>query len=694
MKFKLRNKDLSKDKSIKTKLTLIIACFAIICSLLLGSITSYLNYKTSNTILSDTVLETTKQASENISQKIINLQNAAIQTGIMKELSDPKVSKEEKQEIITKQENLYGLSIGQIIDVNGKDLFSGKDYSERDYFKTSMLGNAYLSSPVKSKVTEELIMVVSAPLWENGVQGGKIVGIVSFDVDKDFLNDIISDIKIGENSNPYLIDSEGTTIADPDASVVGVENTIRESEKDSSLRAFAQADKKLISGEIGTSDIEYGGDNWFLGYAPVKNSNGWGLGVMVYKDDFLGEMYNSIKATVILAIAFTIIAFIVAINLSNKIGNPLKECSERLKKLAEGDLNSDTVDIDEDNEIGRVAEATDKIVTDFRQMINTLIYVLTEISNGNLDISIDDYKSNDLFINDFKPMLVAINKIIDSLNSTLIEINVAGEQVAMGSDQVSEGAQLLSQGATEQASSIQELSATINEVSSQIKKTSENAIKAKEISTKSSIATTRGKEQMQEMIVAMDEISNASNRIGNIIKNIDNIAFQTNILALNAAVEAARAGEAGKGFAVVADEVRNLATKSAESAKETSDLIEKAIKAVENGTSIVLETAKSLEEVVYSAQESAQVIQDIADASNEQAENISQVNIGVEQISVVVQTNSATAEESAAASEELSSQAQMLKELIGKFNLKNEENQCNEESKYFDSKILFESEDI
>ncbi|HSQ89502.1 methyl-accepting chemotaxis protein, partial [Romboutsia sp.] len=660
MKFKLRHKRKDKNKSIKTQLTLIIVCFAVICCLLLGAITSFLNYKTSNTILSDTVVETTKQASENVSQKIMNLENAAIQTGIIKELSDPNVSIEEKQSIITKQEKFYGVSLGQIIYADGKDLFSGKDYSERDYFKASMAGEAHLSSPVVSKLTGQLIMVVSAPLWENGVQGSKIVGIVSFDVDKDFLNDIITNIKIGENSDTYLIDSQGTTIADEDTSLIGVENTIRESETDKSLISFAEADKKLISGEIGSSSVEFDGQDWLLGYAPVQHSNGWGIGVMVNKADFLGQMYTSIIITVILAIVFTIIALIVAIKISNRIGNPLKECSERLKKLAQGDLNSETIVIDEDNEIGLVAEATSKIVNDFREMINMLTYILTEISNGNLDVDVDDKRASELFANDFEPISIAVNKIVDSLNSTLSQINVAGEQVAVGSDQVAEGAQLLSQGATEQASSIQELSATINEVSQQIKQTAQNAERAKEISVKSSIATDKGKEQMQEMIVAMDEISNTSNKIGNIIKNIDDIAFQTNILALNAAVEAARAGEAGKGFAVVADEVRNLAAKSAQSAKDTAQLIEKSLIAIENGTIIVSETAKSLEEVVDGAQKSAQVIQEIADASDEQAQHINQVNIGVEQISVVVQTNSATSEESAAASEELSSQAQML----------------------------------
>ena len=688
MKFKLRHKSKDKRKSIKTKLTLIIVCFAVICCLLLGAITSFLNYKTSNDILSKAIVETTKQASETVSQKIINLENAAIQTGIIKEISDPNVSKEEKQNIITRQEKLYGLTLGHILDLEGIEYFNGKDYSDRNYFKIAMSGKSYMSSPIVSKTTGKPTMLVAAPIWENGVQGSKIVGVITFNVSKDFLTDIVSNIQIGENSYPYLLDKEGTTITAKDTSLIGKENTIKRSETDKSLIPYAEADKKVISGETGSFNLEYSGEGKVLGYAPIKHSDGWGIGITTNKDDFLGEMYASIIITVILAIVFTIVAFIVAIKLSNKIGNPLKECSERLELLAEGDLNSETAVVDEDNEIGLVADATSKIVDDFRKMINALTHILTEISNGNLDVNVDNAELSDLFVNDFEPMLVSVNKIVDSLNNTLTQINVAGEQVAIGSNQVSEGAQILSQGATEQASSIQELSATINEVSSHIKQTAENAVRAKEISMKSSIAIDRGKDQMQEMVAAMNEISNTSNRIGDIIKNIDDIAFQTNILALNAAVEAARAGESGKGFAVVADEVRNLAAKSAQSAKDTSDLIEKALIAIENGTIIVSETAKSLEEVVYNAQESSEIIQEIADASNEQAQHINHVNIGVEQISTVVQANSATSEESAASSEELSSQAHMLKELIGKFNLK------NEQDKFFDSKMIFDSKEF
>ena len=212
----------------------------------------------------------------------------------------------------------------------------------------------------------------------------------------------------------------------------------------------------------------------------------------------------------------------------------------------------------------------------------------------------------------------------------------------------------------------------MSEISDKIKSTAEQSLEANKLSLSSVEAVELSNQKMEEMSMAMKEITEKSNEIGKIIKTIDDIAFQTNILSLNAAIEAARAGAAGKGFAVVADEVGNLAQKSAKAAQNTSDLIEETMDAVSRGARITEETAASMDLVKTKAEGITNIISKISDASEDEARGIVQLSSGLDQISSVVQSNTATAEQSAAASEELSGQANVLQDLVSKFQLKSD----------------------
>ena len=216
----------------------------------------------------------------------------------------------------------------------------------------------------------------------------------------------------------------------------------------------------------------------------------------------------------------------------------------------------------------------------------------------------------------------------------------------------------------------EELSAAVTDISKQINSTAENAATAMQTSQATSEQAQLCNTQMQHMTAAMDDITAKASQISKIIKVIEDIAFQTNILALNAAVEAARAGAAGKGFAVVADEVRNLAAKSAEASKNTSDLIGGTVAAVNNGTKVLAETAESLAVVVNGSLAASELAGRIADAAASQAAAVVQISQSIETISGVVNTTSSTAEESAAASEELSGQATMLTGMLERFRLR------------------------
>jgi methyl-accepting chemotaxis protein len=255
----------------------------------------------------------------------------------------------------------------------------------------------------------------------------------------------------------------------------------------------------------------------------------------------------------------------------------------------------------------------------------------------------------------------SINKVLTWIVLSLTE---GAEQVSSAAGQVSAASQSLAQGATEQAAGLEETSSSLEEMSSMTKQNADNAQQANTLAAEAKKVANSGSEAMTRMDDAIKDIQKSSDETAKIIKVIDEIAFQTNLLALNAAVEAARAGEAGKGFAVVAEEVRNLAMRSAEAAKNTSNLIEQSVNNSRNGVQICGEVKKSLDEIVSSIGKTTELVGEIAAASNEQAQGVDQINTAVSQMDKVTQQNAANAEESASASEELSAQAESMAQVV------------------------------
>lgn len=234
------------------------------------------------------------------------------------------------------------------------------------------------------------------------------------------------------------------------------------------------------------------------------------------------------------------------------------------------------------------------------------------------------------------------------------------QKVSSGSEQVFASAQHLADGSSAQASSLEETSSSLEELSSMTKQNADNASQARAMMQEAGHIVEKVNRHMDDMAKAIAEITKSSEETGKIIKTIDEIAFQTNLLALNAAVEAARAGEAGAGFAVVADEVRNLAMRSAEAAKNTSELIENTMKAVKNGNELTSSTQSAFKDNMESSVKISQLVDEIATASQEQAHGIAQINRAVAEMDKVIQQAAYGAESSAAAAESMHEEVNLL----------------------------------
>lgn len=401
-------------------------------------------------------------------------------------------------------------------------------------------------------------------------------------------------------------------------------------------------------------------------FTPIQvGSQTWWSLTAIHTRDIDAKVTSTMLWMALLSVVALLVIILTIIQVLKRVLSPVQGVVQAAESIAHGNLDVQLETTSED-EIGVLSKTFGEMTTNLNRIVTDLKYVLEEMADGNFTVRT---RAEDGYVGAFEGVLLSVRKMNRRLSGVLSQIDSSANQVSAGSDQMASGAQALSQGAVEQASSIEEQASTIEDILGHVQKTSDHAAEARGYSTGAGEETDICSRQMQEMVKAMGEIGEKSAEIGKIIKTIEDIAFQTNILALNAAVEAARAGTAGKGFAVVADEVRNLASKSAEASKSTSELITGAVNAVEKGTQIANETAESLKRVVESTQTVSGIVDQIAMAAAEQATSLAQVTEGMNQISSVVQTNSATAEESAATSEELSSQAQVLRNLVSQFKL-------------------------
>jgi methyl-accepting chemotaxis protein len=351
-------------------------------------------------------------------------------------------------------------------------------------------------------------------------------------------------------------------------------------------------------------------------------------------------------------------------NTFEAVAKPVSEAVVVLSDLSKGNLSTQVTG-EYKGDLAAIKESINGMATAWSVYINEISKVLSQMAEGNLDVEI-----NSDFKGDFVKIKDSINNIITAFNEVIGEIIIASDGITSGSKQVAEGSQSLSSGASEQAASIEQLTASISDIAEKTKENAMHAANADNIANSLKDNAASGEAKMGQMLGSMTEISEAASSISKIIRVINDIAFQTNILALNAAIEAARAGTYGKGFAVVAEEVRNLAARSANAAKDTTQMIDISIGKATEGTEIARDTSNALKMIGNGVVNTAEIIDKITASSDEQATGIMQINKGIDQVSKIVQTNSATAEQSAAASEELFSQAESMKKLVGRFTLK------------------------
>ncbi|MCH4809925.1 methyl-accepting chemotaxis protein [Vreelandella neptunia] len=347
----------------------------------------------------------------------------------------------------------------------------------------------------------------------------------------------------------------------------------------------------------------------------------WSLATGVYVDDineaFIAGLIHSIGILLIIGLPVTLLMGWVIRDVSRRLGGDPRYAASVVRHIADGDLTQVT------------------------------------------QLSAKDQQS----------LLFDINRMRETLATTIGDIHHGANQVNRGVEQIVGVNEELSTRTEEQAASLAETASSMEQLTATVKQNAEHADHARTLATRAADSAQRGSDSMSSVTSTMATINESATQMSSIVNTIDGIAFQTNILALNASVEAARAGDQGRGFAVVANEVRQLASRSASAAQEIKTLIEASDSKVVEGSRQVRDTGDVINSMVDDIKQLSTLVQEISAATIEQSSGIEQVNLAVTQMDQMTQQNASLVQESTHATQTLAQLSNQLRQLVANFRI-------------------------
>ena len=537
-------------------------------------------------------------------------------------------------------------------------------------------------------------MFLGTPIYE----GEKISAVLVFQISDSAINEIMQFRKgYGDSQEDYLVGMDKLMRSDSFLDPIG--HSLKASFADKK-QVSTVATNNAIAGKSNTEIvIDYNGNPVLSAYSTVEIGSDFKWIILSEIDEAeVLQTPNAIRnIIIIISLVLLVLVLLISIFFINKI------IIKRLNNFQKGLLgffnyvNGDTLDVkelkvDSEDEIGLMSQVVNKNINkakqgieEDRRIIDETIQVLEEFEQGdltqrittqvnnpalnelrdvlnkmgdNLEKNIDnilnvlneftDYNyKNEVNTTGIKAHLqklaFGVNTLGKSITEMLIENKTNGLIIDDASNTLLENVDILNQSSNEAAASLEETAAALEEITSNVSSTTQKINQMSDYAKHVTTSASEGEILSSETTIAMDDINKQVTAINDAITVIDQIAFQTNILSLNAAVEAATAGEAGKGFAVVAQEVRNLASRSAEAAKEIKALVESANTKANEGKNIADKMIHGYENLNKNIDKTIELISDVSNASKEQEIGIVQINDAINSLDKQTQQNAAVA---------------------------------------------------
>ena len=333
--------------------------------------------------------------------------------------------------------------------------------------------------------------------------------------------------------------------------------------------------------------------------------------------------------------------------------NVVKEITDIIEKVNNGFFEYTIKAKTSTKELSQLVDIINIMIDRTKLKINSLNLLLNNYTQGNYEFKLDEIHKKGMY-GDFGTLSSSTLLLGQSSSELIAMITNAGMELDNNTKILTNSSNELAISSTAQASSLEQSAAALEQITSNIKNNSENMNQMLQIAEELNSAANIGSNSAKQTSLSMDEINDKVKAINEAITIIDQIAFQTNILSLNAAVEAATAGEAGKGFAVVAQEVRNLASRSAEAARDIKRLVESASCKSNQGKEIADDMIKGYEKLTSKISETKTIIDNVTQFSKEQESGIIQINDTISRLDRATQENAMTASNIDSLSKEVS----------------------------------------